>query len=120
MATGSEQHVVVVIMVAAPPKVGTAARSAHPFGETPHIAANPHAWRILRHWCCHIVWCRDAVPTAVTERAQAALPAREPAHGAPPHLCLSLGMDSDVWKSELSVFVSAKNVNMDIRIRIRF
>jgi hypothetical protein len=28
-------------------------------------------------------------------------------------------MDSDVWKSELSVFVSAKNVNMDIRIRIR-
>jgi mannose-1-phosphate guanylyltransferase len=45
MATGSEQHVVVVIMVAAPPKVGTAARSAHPFGETPHIAANPHAWR---------------------------------------------------------------------------
>jgi hypothetical protein len=29
-------------------------------------------------------------------------------------------MDSDVWKSELSVFVSAKNVNMDIRIRIRF
>jgi hypothetical protein len=31
-----------------------------------------------------------------------------------------VGMDSDVWKSELSVFVSAKNVNMDIRIRIRF
>jgi hypothetical protein len=25
-------------------------------------------------------------------------------------------MDSDVWKSELSVFVSAKNVNIDIRI----
>jgi hypothetical protein len=33
---------------------------------------------------------------------------------------LGVGMDSDVWKSELSVFVSAKNVNMDIRIRIRF
>jgi hypothetical protein len=33
---------------------------------------------------------------------------------------LYLGMDSDVWKSELSLFVSAKNVNMDIRIRIRF
>jgi hypothetical protein len=32
----------------------------------------------------------------------------------------SLGMDSDVCKSELSVFVSAKNVNIDIRIRIRF
>jgi hypothetical protein len=32
----------------------------------------------------------------------------------------SIGMDSDVWKSELSAFVSAKNVNMDIRIRIRF
>jgi hypothetical protein len=31
-----------------------------------------------------------------------------------------LGMDSDVWKSELSIFVSAKNVNMDIHIRIRF
>jgi hypothetical protein len=31
-----------------------------------------------------------------------------------------VGMDSDVWKSELSVFVSAKNANMDIRIRIRF
>jgi hypothetical protein len=30
---------------------------------------------------------------------------------------LKLGMDSDVWKSELSIFVSAKNVNMDIRIR---
>jgi hypothetical protein len=29
-------------------------------------------------------------------------------------------MDSDVWKSELSIFVSTKNVNMDIRIRIRF
>jgi hypothetical protein len=29
-------------------------------------------------------------------------------------------MDSDVWKSELSVFVSAKNVNMDICIRICF
>jgi hypothetical protein len=29
-------------------------------------------------------------------------------------------MDSDVGKSELSVFVSAKNVIMDIRIRIRF
>jgi hypothetical protein len=33
---------------------------------------------------------------------------------------LYLGMDSYVWKSELSIFVSAKNVNMDIRIRIRF
>jgi hypothetical protein len=32
----------------------------------------------------------------------------------------SLGMDSDVWKSKLSVFVSAKNVNMDIHIRIHF
>jgi hypothetical protein len=32
--------------------------------------------------------------------------------GAPP----PLGMDSDVWKSELSVFVSAKNFNMNIRI----
>jgi hypothetical protein len=31
-----------------------------------------------------------------------------------------LGMDSDVWKSELSVFVSAKNVIMDIYIRIPF
>jgi hypothetical protein len=31
-----------------------------------------------------------------------------------------LGMDSDVSKSELSVFVSAKNTNMDIRTRIRF
>jgi hypothetical protein len=31
-----------------------------------------------------------------------------------------VGMDQDVWKSELSVFVSAKNVNMDIRIRIHF
>jgi hypothetical protein len=31
-----------------------------------------------------------------------------------------IGMDSDVWKSELSVFVSAKNVNMDIRIHICF
>jgi hypothetical protein len=31
-----------------------------------------------------------------------------------------VGMDSDVWKSELSVFVSAKNINMDMRIRIRF
>jgi hypothetical protein len=31
-----------------------------------------------------------------------------------------LGMDSEVWKSELSVFVSAKNAIMDIRIRIRF
>jgi hypothetical protein len=31
-----------------------------------------------------------------------------------------LGMDSDVWKSELSVFVSAKNANMDIRIHIHF
>jgi hypothetical protein len=30
------------------------------------------------------------------------------------------GMDSDVWKSELPVFVSAKNANMDIRIRICF
>jgi hypothetical protein len=29
-------------------------------------------------------------------------------------------MDSDVWKSELSVSVSAKNVNMNIRIRIHF
>jgi hypothetical protein len=29
-------------------------------------------------------------------------------------------MDSDVWKSELSVFVSAKNVIMDISICIRF
>jgi hypothetical protein len=28
--------------------------------------------------------------------------------------------DSDVCKSELSVFVSVKNVNMDIRIRIVF
>jgi hypothetical protein len=28
--------------------------------------------------------------------------------------------DSDVWKFELSVFVSAKNIIMDIRIRIRF
>jgi hypothetical protein len=33
---------------------------------------------------------------------------------------VEVGMDSDIWKSELSVFVSAKNVNMDIRIRIRF
>jgi hypothetical protein len=33
---------------------------------------------------------------------------------------LRVGMDSDVWKSKLSVFVSAKNVNMDIHIRIRF
>jgi hypothetical protein len=31
-----------------------------------------------------------------------------------------LGMDSVVWKSELSVFVSASYANMDIRIRIRF
>jgi hypothetical protein len=31
-----------------------------------------------------------------------------------------VGMDSDVWKFELSVFVSAKYVNMDIRIHIRF
>jgi hypothetical protein len=31
-----------------------------------------------------------------------------------------LGMDSDVWKSELSAFVSTKNVNMDIRIHIHF
>jgi hypothetical protein len=31
-----------------------------------------------------------------------------------------LGMDTDVWKSELSVFVFSKNVNMDIRSRIRF
>jgi hypothetical protein len=31
-----------------------------------------------------------------------------------------VGMDSDVWKFELSIFVSAKNVNIDIRIRIRF
>jgi hypothetical protein len=29
-------------------------------------------------------------------------------------------MDSDVWKSELSVFVSAKNVNMDIRIHFLY
>jgi hypothetical protein len=29
-------------------------------------------------------------------------------------------MDSDVWKSELSVFVSAKNVNIDIRIRFKY
>jgi hypothetical protein len=41
---------------------------------------------------------------------------REPRH----HLDPGLGMDSDVWESELSVFVSAKNVNMEIRIRIRF
>jgi hypothetical protein len=34
--------------------------------------------------------------------------------------CPKVGMDSDVWESELSVFVSAKNVNMDIRIRIVF
>jgi hypothetical protein len=33
---------------------------------------------------------------------------------------MHIGMDSDVWKSELSVFVSAKNAYMDIRIRIRF
>jgi hypothetical protein len=33
---------------------------------------------------------------------------------------VSVGMDLDVWKSELSVFVSAKNANMDIHIRIRF
>jgi hypothetical protein len=32
----------------------------------------------------------------------------------------AVGMDSDVWKSELSVFVSAKKVNVDIHIRIRF
>jgi hypothetical protein len=31
-----------------------------------------------------------------------------------------VGMNSDVWKSELSVFVSAKNANMDIRIHIHF
>jgi hypothetical protein len=29
-------------------------------------------------------------------------------------------MDSDVWKSELSVFVSPKNVNMNICIHIHF
>jgi hypothetical protein len=32
---------------------------------------------------------------------------------------IQLGMDSDVWKSELSIFVSAKNVTVDIRICIR-
>jgi hypothetical protein len=114
MATDSKQHVVIVIMVAAPPKVGTVARSAHPFWGDPSHRCEPACL------AGHFVWCRDAVPTAVAERAQAALPARRPAHGAPPHLRLSLGMDSDVWKSKLSVFVSAKNVNMDIRIRIRF
>jgi hypothetical protein len=31
-----------------------------------------------------------------------------------------LGMDSDIWKFELSIFASTKNVNMDIRIRIHF
>jgi hypothetical protein len=35
------------------------------------------------------------------------------------HMILLLCL-TDVWKSELSVFVSAKNVNMDIRIHIRF
>jgi hypothetical protein len=39
---------------------------------------------------------------------------------ARPTACPTIGMDSDVWKSELSVFVSAKNTNMDICIRIRF
>ena len=32
---------------------------------------------------------------------------------------LWVGIEMDVWKSELSEFVSAKNVNMDIRIHIR-
>jgi hypothetical protein len=31
-----------------------------------------------------------------------------------------LGLEMDVWKSELFVFVFAKTANMDIRIRIRF
>jgi hypothetical protein len=31
-----------------------------------------------------------------------------------------VGMDSDVWKSELFVSVSAKNANMDIHISIHF
>ena len=32
---------------------------------------------------------------------------------------LWVGIEMDVWKSELSEFESAKNINMDIRIRIR-
>jgi hypothetical protein len=31
-----------------------------------------------------------------------------------------LGLEIDVWKFKLSVFVFAKTANMDIRIRIRF
>lgn len=34
--------------------------------------------------------------------------------------CLRLGMDMDVWKCELSIFISAKNSNIDIHIRIFF
>jgi hypothetical protein len=33
---------------------------------------------------------------------------------------LHVGMDTDVWKSNYPYSISAKNANMDIRIRIRF
>jgi hypothetical protein len=33
---------------------------------------------------------------------------------------LQLGLEIAVWRSELSIFVSAKTANMDICIRIRF
>ena len=42
-----------------------------------------------------------------------------PTHSSP-YLQLYLGLEMDVWRSELSVFVFAKTANMDIRIRIRF
>jgi hypothetical protein len=45
---------------------------------------------------------------------------RPPAVRMPAMVHAWVGMDLDVWKSELSVFVSTKNVNMDICIRICF
>ena len=44
-------------------------------------------------------------------------PIRLATHSTAPGLWV--GIEMDVWKSELSEFESAKNINMDIRIRIR-
>jgi hypothetical protein len=59
----------------------------------------------------------DEGKLSVPLNGQSAISAEYPSNNC---CLLQVGMDSDVWKSELSVFVSAKNVNMDIRIRIRF
>ena len=65
---------------------------------------------------CRFVWCRDPVPAAVAERAQAAIPARRPAHGAPPHLRLPPGklpipsFPSPLWNRGASVWCCARFV----------